>query len=97
MQIALRELRSGDMQLAGHTDRRWLTMAIEHIKPGIGQRSADRHAAGCIRRMLQRHHGHELRALGRPVGLQDGGVATGIQHRRERMRIGDITAGHQQT
>ncbi len=97
MQIALRQLRTGQMQFAGHADWRRLAVAIEHIEPGIGQRPADRHTLLWIGRMLQRQRGDELGALGRTIGLQHGGGAAGVEDLGQRVRICDIAAGEQQT
>ncbi len=97
MQITLSQLRTGDIQFAGYTNRCQLAVAVKHIEPGIGQRPTDRHASAWIGGMFQNQCGDKLGTFGRAIGLQYGYLSVRSEHLGQGMGIGDIAAGEQQT
>ncbi len=66
-QVATRQARAGDVELARHAGRDRLQACVEHVQRGIADRQADRHVARLAHRVHRRPDG----GLGRPVHVPD--------------------------
>ncbi len=88
VQVAARQARAADVQLARHADGHRLQVPVQDVEAGVADRPADGHRAGVLRqRPLQRVRRGEDGGLRRPVAVDDASVrqqllrAAHVRHR----------------
>ncbi len=97
VQIALRQLHTGDVHFAGHADRNRLTVAIEHIRTAARQRPAERDPCRVCGYCRDRMDHAEGGGFGRAITMQQP-LWRGLgQDRGDGTGIDAVAAGEQAT
>ncbi len=97
VQIALGELRSGEMHFAGHTDRNRLAVTVEHIGTAARQRPAERNPCRVRGHCRDRVDHAEGGGLGRAITMQQPLWCGLGQDRGDSAGIDAVAAGEQAT
>ena len=96
VQVAARQVRAGDIELAGHADRRRVQPGIEDVDAAVGDRTADRRPRRPRRRIaIERQRGHDVR-FGRPVVVVQTAPAQTLEKLDDRLRDDELFAGRHQ-